>query len=402
VPASVFALLGAIVATAIGCDFAPSSEVARDRVWRETSVIEELRIGVESGAAEEMFGQVTGMAVASSGTMYVVDGDIPIIRAFDQAGNFAGDVGGRGQGPGEYQTVHAVAMLPGDELAVWDNRTGRLSFFSADGEYLRSFSLPLQGVMPRSPAEPPVLGTDGDGNLYFLAAVASGAAVPDMELRKYSPGGESLGTVPVPGAQMEGRPFILGPEGYLMSFPVMTLHAWSPSGYLVVGRNSAYSIELRKPDGTARLSQDLPRPSVSSAEREEWNAFRDRIIRRNRELGGGVDPSPVPQTKPFFRGLLAAEDGRIWVHRYVAAEKRAGIEPDPDPERPVLTWREPNLYDVFEPDGTFLGEVVFPDRFRPLVIRGAQVWGTRTDDAGVQRVIRMKVTATSDSDGASG
>jgi hypothetical protein len=396
------ALLSAIVATTVGCAFAPSSEVAQDGVWHQTSVIEELRIGVESGAAEYMFGRVTSMTVASNGTMYVVDGQIPIIRAFDRAGVFVGDVGGRGQGPGEYQTVLATAMLPGDELAVWDDLSGRLSFYSADGEYLRSFSPAIESHMVRTPAERPLLGTDTDGHLYLLADEVQDVTVSNVELilHKYSPAGDELATVTVPSAEMQGRPFILGPEGNLMPFSVMNVYAWSPLGYLVVGRNNSYSIELRRPDGTVQLSRDLPQLRVGSEERSEWSAFRDRLIRHNRELGGGVDPSPVPGTKPFFRDLLPAEDGRIWVHRYVAAEKRAGTAPHPDPERPVLTWREPNLYDVFEPDGTFLGETVFPNGFRPLVIRGDRVWGIHTDDGGVQQVIRMRVMTTADSDGA--
>ena len=104
----------------------------------------------------------------------------------------------------------------------------------------------------------------------------------------------------------------------------------------------------------------------------------------------------MPEQKPFFREIYVGEDGRIWIYRYVAAEKRTDVQPLPDrPERSLLTWREPWTYDVFEPDGTFLGSVVVPELFRPYVFRGLQIWGAHTDDDGVERVVRLRVDPAS-------
>ena len=73
----------------------------------------------------------------------------------------------------------------------------------------------------------------------------------------------------------------------------------------------------------------------------------------------------------YFCDLFAGDDGRIWVFRYVAADKRDDVAPLPDrPEHPLLTWREPSTFDVFEPDGTFLWSVVVPELLEPLVFRG--------------------------------
>ena len=101
---------------------------------------------------------------------------------------------------------------------------------------------------------------------------------------------------------------------------------------------------------------------------------------------------PVPEVKPFFRDIFVGDDGRVWVFRYVAAQKRTDAEPLPDrPERPLLTWREPWTFDVFEPDGTFLGSVEVPELLEPLGFRGDRIWGTLMDADGVEHVVRLRV-----------
>jgi hypothetical protein len=131
---------------------------------------------------------------------------------------------------------------------------------------------------------------------------------------------------------------------------------------------------------------------VGGEEHAEWEAFRQTLVERARARGADTEYEPIPGVKPVFRQLYVGEGGRIWVFRYVAAEKRDDIEPLPDrPERPLLTWREPWTYDVFDPDGTFLGSVVVPEGLQPFVFRGEQIWGSLTDDDGVERVVRLRV-----------
>jgi hypothetical protein len=170
--------------------------------------------------------------------------------------------------------------------------------------------------------------------------------------------------------------------------------ALSPLGYVVTGRHDVYDIELRKPEGTVHLRRDLEPIPVGAEERAEWEAFRQTILVRAREQNQDpqYDPDPVPEVKPFFRDIFVGEDGRIWVFRYVAAEKRHDVEPLPDrPERPLLTWREPWTFDVFEPDGTLLGSVVVPELLEPLVFRGDHIWGTLLDADGIEHVVRLRV-----------
>jgi hypothetical protein len=259
-----------------------------------------------------------------------------------------------------------------------DGSSSRVSFFSRGGEYLDSF--------PAGPGRDFVVDHEG----IVLRRGFEGR----VDLVKYSRAGEELGRVELPPRDIAGaETFFLGfGEGDIYPFPVETQSAWSPLGYLVTGRNDVYDIELRRPEGTLHLRREIARPPVNSEERAEWEAFREGLEEQVRASGRDVQFEPTPAVKPYFRRIHVGDDGRIWVFRYVAAEKRHDIEPLPDrPERPLLTWREPWTYDVFEPDGTFLGSVVVPETLRPHVFRDQRIWGALVDNNGVEQVVRLAV-----------
>jgi len=83
-----------------------------------------------------------------------------------------------------------------------------------------------------------------------------------------------------------------------------------------------------------------------------------------------------------------------------------GADPDYDPKDPDAIpdrWTEPMAFDVFEEDGTYLGQVDAPEGFSPYptpVFDGDQVWAVVRDELGVQRVVRFHVQRGEEEDGA--
>jgi len=373
---STAAWVGALIAALTGCA-SPPEEPAPQTAWGNATATEELVIGVEVGADEYMFGRVNSVAVGTGGEIYISDGQQEIVRMYDVDGNYLRDIGRRGQGPGEYARAPFLGTLPDGTLVMSDTSTGRISFFSPVGDYLDSFPAARLGSFT----------IDRDTNIH--AQGFEGETV----LVEFTRSGERLGTLTVPPRDIAGADtFILGwGEGDIYSFPVETQSDFSPLGYLVTGRNDVYDIEMRHPEGTVHLRRDIPRPAVNGEEQAQWEAHRQRLIERVNARGDEADFEPIPDVKPYFRQIHVADDGRIWVFRYVEAVERDDIEPVPDmPDRPLLTWREPWTYDVFEPDGTFLGSVVVPETFRPYVIRGERLWGAVERD-GLERVLRLAV-----------
>lgn len=385
-----WSLLGALAACALltnGTACRSADPVPRTE-WGNATTVEELRLGVENGPEEYMLGSVSSLAVSDDGTMYVADRQPPSIRVYDSDGAFVRTMGRRGQGPGEFSDRGgmAVRLLGDGRLAAWDLWNTRVSLFSTTGEFLDSFTASGLGCHR-------CVEIDVPGNLYVRQFNRAGESEADVQLAKYSVQGERLGEVTFPLAEQEGRGFGMSAEG-VSSPRVETISAWSPLGYLVTGRNDAYAIELRSPEGIVTLHREIDAVLMNSEEQEEWEAFRQLVIAMGRERGADpqYDPDPIPNVKPFFRDIFVGKDGRIWVFRYVAAEKRHDVEPLPDrPERPLLTWREPWTFDVFEPDGTFLGSVEVPELLEPMVFRGDRIWGTLLDADGVEHVLRLRV-----------
>jgi len=368
--------LSALFVVIAGCA-TPAPDPVPDTLWGAATTEQELVIGVEVGDDEYMIGRVNSVAVGTDGEIYVSDGQQEIVRMYDADGNYVRDIGGEGQGPGEYRYAPALGTLSDGTLVMRDGSTSRISFFSAQGDYLDSF--------PAVPGN--VFIVDREDNIHAQRFEG------DISLVQYSRAGEELGRLEYPPRDLAGaQTFVLGwGEGDIYPFPVETQSDWSPLGYLVTGRNDVYDIEVRRPEGTVHLRRDIPRPEVNSEEQAQWEAHRQRLIERVAARGDDADFEPIPDVKPYFRQIHVADDGRIWVFRYVEAVERDDIEPVPgQPDRPLLTWREPWTYDVFEPDGTFLGSVVVPETLRPYVIRGERIWGA-VERGGIEQVVRLTV-----------
>ncbi len=84
-------------------------------------------------------------------------------------------------------------------------------------------------------------------------------------------------------------------------------------------------------------------------------------------------------------------DGRIWVRRNTRPIQIPVVENSLG--MPPIGWAQPFVYDVFEEDGTFLGELRFPDRFEPHLFGAGYVWGVRRGDFDEEYVVRLSIRA---------
>jgi len=124
----------------------------------------------------------------------------------------------------------------------------------------------------------------------------------------------------------------------------------------------------------------------------DWRVERDTIGDMIVGVGAfDVGPS-IPDAKPAFQEIYAGERGRIWVQRHTAAVK---VEAEARKARPggppPITWEEPAVFDVFDRDGTYLGEVHAPPRTTLMAFRGDTVWGVRRGEFDEPYVVRFRV-----------
>ena len=307
----------------------------------EATLVPEVSIGEIEGRDEYLFGSIGSIAVDDDLNVYVLDEQAQHVRVFDSAGVYLRTLGRRGEGPGEFGSAEAIALLPDGRLAVRDPGNQRIEVFGPGAGRTEQWGY----------------------NADFAAPTLSAK-------------GESM---------LLSRVVPFSPEF------LWTIHL---SGHFLTGLSAEYRIELRRDDGVLRIERAGDPVPVHQEERASTREFLEGSM-RNTQPDWNWNGPPIPQHKPFFCELLAGRDGRIWVRLATEAYPVENENYDPeDPSSPPVVWTEPLRYDVFEPDGTYLGVVVPPDGFeyyKAPVFDGDHVWAVTQDELGVERVVRYGI-----------
>ncbi len=352
-------------------------------VWgtpREMEVV--LSIGVLDGAEELMFGSLRQMAVDDEGGIYAFDGQVPALRYFDAAGAYVRTLGRDGAGPGEYQSFAAGLAIRGDgKIVLLDPQNTRINIYEPDGTHFAHW--PVQGGFFSRQG----LVVDEEDHTYvqiLTGTFASDQPLPTGYLH-LNPDGETIDTISPPRFSNEPKAASFNPFG-----PSKVI-GMTPFGHLLVGMNDEYTFDIRSPDGSVvRVEREYEPVALLSAEKTDWQALYD-WVEENQPF---ADIGAVPDHKPPYADFLSSQDGRIWVRRRVEGYKEEEEE-EPPPEDsnrpPPVDWEEQRVYDVFELDGTYLGEVRFPLRASPLFIRADTAWGIYRGEFDEQYIAKLVI-----------
>jgi len=370
--------------------------------WADTvRLVEELRIGALEGPEELTFGRVDELVPDAKGGIDIFDSQAIALRRYDSAGKFVKTIGGKGQGPGEYNQLLGLGRLSDGRLVAYDGRNTRITTYAVDGTPLETW--PLQ--MPIRVFTDNVFAIDRSDHVYVYTrqpvAGPPGAGARGIMLR-IGEGGRIIDTLPVPEPQTDAAALSV----CLRPSSRSVLH---PSGQLLTAVSDAYSLDLRQPNGTVLRIQRAVQPvAFEPGERAE---LEDDIARsgppiQRMSISAGKAPvieygpkQTVPPTKPIFRNIVVGNDGRIWVQLHAKAEK---IDPstetvtppcnvDRKGDPPAISWREPILWDVFEENGDYLGVVAVPPRTTLRVMNGDTVWAVQRGESDEEYVVRYRL-----------
>jgi hypothetical protein len=401
-----------------------------ERESETRSMQEEFRIGALKGQPEYSFTSVSFVAVASDSSFYLLETRPPAIRLYDARGVFVRPYGREGQGPEEYSpSSNGIIAGANDELILYDYGNQRVAIWSRDGAQHRAWPSAAVGVGPiPSPAG---LAVDYRGHLLLRANFQLSAADSALVGRPSGPGllrramdGTVIDTVRVPrldrwpkGSISAGDPAhrvtrLMPPTPYSRAY----MFAWSPLGFLVTGESDSYTLELHRTDEPPVRVQRLMAPVAVSADEHVDLTMRAEYATlagasRARSLGIQEPPPrpPVPTQKQFITTFHIARDGRIWVRVSQTGVKErldsaAATQPGPvftdgsvkPPPPPEFAWPEPNMYEVFEADGRYMGRVLLPRGAELRAAYGERVWAVVKDEMDIPYIARYRVSPAFD------
>jgi hypothetical protein len=344
------ALLAAALLLA-GC----ADRAAVPRTWAATPVIvtgtgdtitmrETLRVGVLDGDPNYQFNRISWMLARRDGGVLVHDlvsnTKGGLIRQYDAQGRFVRVIGGRGDGPGEYDDFPEGTLLADGSLLIVEQGQARITRFDSAGKFTGSWPGPTS-IVDIAPA------TDGG---WYVANVSAHYPQEDrprgISYYRYDQQGRLVDTIPAPAAYRDG-PFA-GSDGPR----AMTLVL--PDGRFVSSRTDSIAFVVDGPTGSASYARPSDRARYNDEEKQALVAMFAAVSRRS---GQQPRPMQVPDLKQAFWYLVSDPAGRILFLRRTVGFRIADTT-DLRPEEP--RWRGTLEIDVFDSSATYRGRLVTP------------------------------------------
>jgi len=368
-------------------------------VWGDTArLVPEVTIGGMEGPDEFVFGNPTVLEVMDDGTILVLDNQAPAVRAYAPDGSYLRTLGRRGSGPGEYESPDGIGVLLDGRILVRDPPNGRITLFDRTGGFLGQW--PLAGGFNSEDRQV----TDVEGNSYVTTILERGIGPWDWRfgLIRYDPRGEIVDTVAAPTWNYD-FPQVTGRGENSMSVrpvPFSPDDAWAFSrlGYMIGGLSTEYRIDLfRVGAPVLRVQKGWTPVPVTSEEADEQRRRLTASFRRQYGDWGWNGPA-IPDFKPPFKEILVSWEGDLWVvlstPGVATMSEAEAREEEAESGMPPLRYREPVAFDVFDPQGRYLGPVQVPLDFRvdpEPIMRGDQVWAVTRDELDIPRVVRFRL-----------
>jgi hypothetical protein len=392
------------------------------------TLVPELTIGVADGAPEYMFSSVGEIFVARDGSVLVLDYPSAAgvsVRQYSRDGKFLRHIGRRGQGPGEFQSPAGMAQLPDGRLVVRDVNGRRINVYSETGEPVGTWSLAAYNYSVRGPDG---VRVDPRGLVHVPIVMPPEGSAPShtrrLGLLRLRLDGTIIDTLVQPELPDVSLPIVTATKtdssGVTSRLTAVAYSPgrflnWSPRGYFISGFTNRYALDMRIPPappgasrdplgGTHRrwqpgdpvisIRRDVAPVPVSAAERREQRAYAEAMamLLPGATLSGSLPD--VPLVKPFLKSVSVDADGRLWILLSTPSERfdpPARATPPGQQPRPQILWREPVVYDVIEPEGTYIGQVGVPFGTTISWTSGNIAWGVVRDPDGVPVVKRFRL-----------
>jgi len=373
-------------------------------------------VGSITGEEWQTFARLTGVAFDEEGNLYLLDADNFRVVKVDPDGGLVAEMGGEGEGPGEFGMPFALSVTKGGEVRVFDFGYGGFAIFNSDGTY--KTSVPMADGMMIFPTgallshpEGGVLSAGG-GGMSIRRGPDGGMEFPTTRPVNLFFFGDEVEVNPVyegwNPATADGAPNVQSSSGGGIQIQAPPIRAFDPeimAGILPDGRiavvdSTTYELKLLELGGG--VQQVFQRPqSPREVTRRDREAEKERRLEEMASSGG---PRIMMRTDDGTTSRIANSQARTMMESRLESMEFAG-------EMPVVVgmavdwagriWVERNgdrvgeegPIDLVSHDGTYLGtlapgEIRIPDAFGP---NGLAAF-IELDELDVPRVVVRKLS----------
>jgi hypothetical protein len=305
---------------------------------------EEFSLG-EGKKEEEIFSEISSIAVDDEGNIYLLDPRENKILVFDKKGKYLKSFGKKGQGPGEMGGPVGIHLTPAKELMVDDSLNRKLIFFSLDGKFLRNISTAtffgLAGVE-----------LDSQGNMIAQVVIFANNKI-NQEIKKFDKELNSLFTL----ANYDFTNILVGKFN---PFSFLTIYRVNKDGTILISNLDQYEIKVLNAEGKLikRILKQYEPVKVTEEHKKEMLErlppdfpFRDRI--------------ELPKALPPYRNFFLDEQGRIFVETFEKGKTKGE-----------------HLHDIFDAAGNYIARLAL--KGEEHFIKGEKLYSLEETEDGFQ------------------
>lgn len=317
----------------------------QEPLYQEEVLAIEEDLSIESDEENQtyLFNELSHITVDRRNRIYALDRAESHVLVFDGDGHYIRTIGKKGQGPGEFNFPYFIYMTDNELMVL---QIERISFFSFEGEYLRS--VPTAKI--RSPR------ARMNSRKQFIASTFLADEknfIYNLEL--YDVDFQLLKQISSVSIERTGRGSPFGPTIYMT---VMD------DDRIVFGFSRDYTLDVFSPEGdpVLRIVKDYRPIEVTEEE-------------KSAEMEGLPSDIPVdwPKYHCPFRRFVHDEHGRLYVQ---TMEKCPGVHA--------------YIHDVFDHDGRFITRARLCQY--PVVFINGKLYSLVEDEDGFKVIKRYKVT----------
>ncbi|NIM57694.1 MAG: 6-bladed beta-propeller [Candidatus Aminicenantes bacterium] len=313
---------------------------------------EEFRIG-EGESEEEMFSEITSVAVDNDGNIYILDRKEKKVKVFDSTGKFVRKFGKQGQGPGEMNIPIFVQISPNNELVVEDVVNRKLMFFSFEGEFLKSISTAKAAGLV-------AIVIDSKANLIGQAVVPAEKKLI-REVKKYDKDLNPLFTI-------DTLDFTNLIEGKINPYRLNSFYVLGKEDNIIYGYPEGYEIEIYNPEGKLikRILKEYDPVKITKKDQDE---FMERFPAEAAVIKDRIE---FPKSFPAYQSFSHDNQGRLFVRTFEKGKK----------EREYY-------FDVFDEEGVYIAKM--PLDVEPRIWKGEKLYAVKENEDGFQILICFRI-----------